>query len=293
MFLDNNLLVNKDKLKGIEEDITCPICQGILNDPYFCNKCQNNFCNNCITKYKKNNFICPFRCQDPQYISNRFLKKIFNELLKFKCPKGCDEIIPYKDVETHNEKCLKEDFKEKYLESATQIEILKVQIENYKDIENELDNIKERNNELEYQIDELREQKDAIEEEIEQILRDKYDLEYLEYQIEEIRDRNNCLEQEIEDEKQNQFDLQNENNNLKKEVEELIEKNKEINEQLKKMNIENEQYKNKIEITDNKMIEYENIIKILNEEKNSLNKEILSMKKNIKIEKNQSEKISE
>ena len=53
MFLDNNLLVNKDKLKGIEEDITCPICQGILNDPYFCNKCQNNFCNNCITKYKK------------------------------------------------------------------------------------------------------------------------------------------------------------------------------------------------------------------------------------------------
>ena len=59
------------------------------------------------------------------------------------------------------------------------------------------------------------------------------------------------------------------------------------------MNIENEQYKNKIEITDNKMIEYENIIKILNEEKNSLNKEILSMKKNIKIEKNQSEKISE
>ena len=234
MFLDNNLLVNKDKLKGIEEDITCPICQGILNDPYFCNKCQNNFCNNCITKYKKNNFICPFRCQDPQYISNRFLKKIFNELLKFKCPKGCDEIIPYKDVETHNEKCLKEDFKEKYLESATQIEILKVQIENYKDIENELDNVKERNNELEYQIDELREQKDAIEEEIEQIKRDKYDLEYLEYQIEEIRDRNNCLEQEIEDEKQNQFDLQNENNNLKKEVEELIEKNKEINEQLKK-----------------------------------------------------------
>lgn len=50
MYLDSSLLVNKQKLEGIEKDITCPICQGIINDPYFCNKCQNNFCNKCISK---------------------------------------------------------------------------------------------------------------------------------------------------------------------------------------------------------------------------------------------------
>ena len=141
MFLDNSLLVNQQKLEGIEKDITCPICKGILNDPYFCIKCQNNFCYKCINKYKLTNKKCPFRCENTNYIKNIFLNKIFPELLKFKCEKGCDEIIPYKEVNTHNKNCKKEDFKEKYFESATQVEILKIQIEDYKVMENELENI--------------------------------------------------------------------------------------------------------------------------------------------------------
>ena len=44
MYLDSSLLVNQKKLEAIEKDITCPICQAIINDPYFCDKCQNNFC---------------------------------------------------------------------------------------------------------------------------------------------------------------------------------------------------------------------------------------------------------
>ena len=55
MYLDNSLLVNKKKLEGIEKDITCPICQGIINDPYFCIKCQNNFCCKCIKQWEQNN----------------------------------------------------------------------------------------------------------------------------------------------------------------------------------------------------------------------------------------------
>ena len=148
MFLDNSLLVNQQKLEGIEKDITCPICQGILNDPYFCTKCQNNFCYKCISKYKLNNTKCPFRCENVDYIKNIFLNKIFSELLKFKCAKGCDEVIPYKEVNTHFENCKKEDFKEKYFESATQVEILKVQIEDYKDMENELEDIQNEKKDL-------------------------------------------------------------------------------------------------------------------------------------------------
>ena len=160
MFLDNSLLINQQKFEGIEKDITCPICQGILNDPYFCTKCQNNFCYKCINKYKLNNKKCPFRCKNANYIKNLFLNKIFSELLKFKCSKGCDEIIPYKEVNIHYENCKKEDFKEKYLESATQVEILKVQIEDYKDMEKELEAIQ---NEKKNFINELKKELDLDE----------------------------------------------------------------------------------------------------------------------------------
>ena len=119
MYLDSSLLINQQKLEGIEKDITCPICQGIINDPYFCNICQNNFCKNCINKWQLNNPKCPFRCINPEYISNRFLKKILNELIKFKCPKKCDEIISYKDMNSHYENCKNEDFKDRYYETAT------------------------------------------------------------------------------------------------------------------------------------------------------------------------------
>ena len=155
MFIDSSLLVNSKKFEGIEKDITCSICQRIINEPFFYNKCQNNFCKKCINKWNYNNIKCPFRCASPEYIQNKFLSWIFSELLKFKCQKGCDEIIPYNDINVHFEKCKNENFKEKYYESATQVEILKVQIEDLNDIQNELnetknelEEIKERNTEL-------------------------------------------------------------------------------------------------------------------------------------------------
>ena len=54
----------------------------------------------------------------------------------------------------------KEDFKEKYLESATQVEILKVQIEDYKDMEKELEDIQ---NEKKNFINELKKELDLDE----------------------------------------------------------------------------------------------------------------------------------
>ena len=193
MFLDNSLLVNQQKLEGIEKDITCPICQGILNDPYFCIKCQNNFCYKCISKYKLNNTKCPFRCENANYIKNIFLNKIFSELLKFKCAKECDEVIPYKEVNTHFEQCKKEDFKEKYFESATQVEILKVQIEDYKVMEEELEDIKNEKNDL---FRKLKQELDLDED------YDYYDEEY------EIFEKIKELKTEIEN-------LREENENLK------------------------------------------------------------------------------
>ena len=181
MYLDNSLLVNKKNLEGIEEDITCPICQGIINDPYFCIKCQNNFCCKCIKQWEQNNKKCPFRCNNPKYTNNLFLKKIFSELLKFKCQKGCDEVISYNDINSHYENCNKEDFKSKYYESLTQVEILKVQIENYNDIKKELERTQKRKKELENELEEVKEEKRDLED-----------------KIDELKERINELENELE-----------------------------------------------------------------------------------------------
>lgn len=217
MFLDSSLLINEKKFGTIEKDITCPICQGILNDPYFCNKCQNNFCGNCINKYKVKNNQCPFRCKNPKYINNLFLKRILNELLKFKCQKGCEEVISYKDVNNHYENCPKEDFKEKYLECVTTVEKLKLQIEDFNDIRNQLDEEIERNNELENELEEIRENKIEIENELEELKeRNNYEL------VEELRSELDDKNEEIED-------LLNQIKILNKEKEDLKTKLDEMN----------------------------------------------------------------
>jgi chromosome segregation ATPase len=248
MYLDSSLLVNQKKLEGIENDITCPICQGIINDPYFCLKCQNNFCNKCIKEWEQKNQNCPFRCNNPEYTFNRFLNKIFSKLLKFKCQKGCDEIISYKDVNNHYENCKKEDFKSKYYESQTQVEILKVQIENYNDIQNELNQTQERNEELENELEEVKEEKNSLENKIDE-LNERID--YLENEpnkLEDLQKENEDLTYELEKEKQkNRF--------LESEIESLEEEKIDFEESMK--NSEKFENTNKILIKENKSLKDE------------------------------------
>ena len=88
MFVDSFLFIDHKKFKDIEKDIICPICLDILNDPFLCNKCQNNFCNNCITKWKINNSKCPICCANAEYIYNRLLKNTIPVLLRYINEKG-------------------------------------------------------------------------------------------------------------------------------------------------------------------------------------------------------------
>ena len=264
MFLDTSLLVNKEKLEGIEKDITCPICQGIVNAPFFCNKCQNNFCYKCIHEWMSNNKKCPFRCEFPEYIENKFLIRILSELIKFKCQKGCEKIIPYNDVNTHFENCIKENFKEKYYESATQVEILKVEIENYKDIKyeleetkNELEEVNERNNGLENELEEAKEEKNN-----------------LEADIEELNEKIEELENEL-----------NNYNELKCEFTKLSAKNEELNGLLNNEKEKNNNYENKLKSLENEIITikmkdkaYKEKINELELEKNNLTNKLMDLK---------------
>ena len=260
MYLDTSLLVNSKKFEGIEKDITCPICQGIINDPYFCNKCQNNFCSKCINKWKYNNAKCPFRCLSPIYIQNKFLTRIFSELLKFKCQKGCDEIISYNNISTHFENCKNENFKEKYYESATKVEILKVQLEDLNDIKEELDQTK---NELE----QIKERNIELENELEEVKNDRNDYEN---RNNELIEENEELENTIENEKCKYGSLKiemnkliEENDKVKIELNEEKEKNAKFEDKINLLQKEKDNIEQKEKVWIERINELENIIRHL------------------------------
>ena len=260
MYLDTSLLVNSKKFEGIEKDITCPICQGIINDPYFCNKCQNNFCSKCINKWKDNNTKCPFRCLSPIYIQNKFLTRIFSELVKFKCQKGCGEIISYNNISTHFENCKNENFKEKYYESATKVEILKVQLEDLNDIKEELDQTK---NELE----EIKERNTELENELEEV---KNDMNDYENRNNELIEENEELENTIENEKCKYDSLKiemnkliEENDKVKIELNEEKEKNAKLEDKINLLQKEKDNIEQKEKVRIERINELENIIRHL------------------------------
>ena len=294
MFLDTSLLVNPKKFEGIEKDITCPICQGILNIPYFCNKCQNNFCNICINQWKEKNPKCPFRCESPEYIENKFLLRIFSELIKFKCEKGCEKIISYDEINTHFENCKNENFKDKYYEEATKVEILKVQMEDYNDLKEELENTK---NELE----EITEQKNDLENLLEEAQDEQKRLDYelnerieeLENEVNEVREEKKELEKELkgrivelENELSNKHDLElkvdklnNENEDIKKELNEEKEKNTLLENKIQNLEEKISVNTKKEKDYENKINKLKNSIQYLVRAKNKLNDELVNIKK--------------
>jgi hypothetical protein len=120
MYVDPDMVANKDSFKLIENNVICPICNGIIIDPVQCLDCENTFCEICIEQWKNKpgNNECPFRCNNPKYKKSRTIKNILSNIT-FKCQNGCDEIIPYLELEKHyTEKCpkLNIDYKAKYFD---------------------------------------------------------------------------------------------------------------------------------------------------------------------------------
>ena len=114
--IDKSDIVNKEEFKVIESFITCPICCGIINEPFQCEECENCFCKDCIDNWSKKSKTCPFKCENAIYKKSKLAKRILN-ILKVKCKNGCGETINYGDLTEHYDiKCSKIDFKKKYFE---------------------------------------------------------------------------------------------------------------------------------------------------------------------------------
>lgn len=137
MYIDPDLVINKEAFKTIESNAICSICDGIIINPIQCNICENSFCETCIDDWKKKQGgnSCPFRCSNPTFKSSRLVKSILSNLI-FKCQNQCNMQIPYLDLKSHyEENCpkLKIDFKAKYFEYKKKYEDLLIK---YKELEN-------------------------------------------------------------------------------------------------------------------------------------------------------------
>ena len=142
MFIDSFNIINKEKYDKLEEFIICPICNGIISEPYKCINCQNNFCKICIGKWLENNNNCPFRCVECLLEPNKLFENILSEILIFKCNKGCSEKIPYSKLfEHYKNECInrkKIDYKERFELLVVELENKKVEIEDMLDEKEEV-----------------------------------------------------------------------------------------------------------------------------------------------------------
>ena len=94
MYIDPDLVINKENFKLIEYNVVCSICNGIVVSPVQCLECENCFCQSCIEEWKKKQGkdSCPFRCKNPSFRNSRLIKDILSNL-KFKCKNGCNQEI--------------------------------------------------------------------------------------------------------------------------------------------------------------------------------------------------------
>ena len=84
-----------DFVEPPSEELNCPICLGLLRDPFLTACCGNHFCETCANKVKQNNNRCPL-CQDTPLngIINKGLKRKVNELKVYCRHKqtGCGQV---------------------------------------------------------------------------------------------------------------------------------------------------------------------------------------------------------
>ena len=101
MDLDINKVFNTDVLATIKDVIICCICTGILYNPQQCSVCENNFCLDCISKWRKSRNSCPMKCENFIFKeSSKLVKKMLNKL-QFTCLNNCTSTLNYTDLFNH------------------------------------------------------------------------------------------------------------------------------------------------------------------------------------------------
>ncbi|XP_055986220.1 E3 ubiquitin-protein ligase NRDP1-like [Sorex fumeus] len=95
----------------VDEDLICPVCSGVLEDPVQVIPCEHSFCKTCITHWFSQQHTCPADgtvltftqlCPVPRIMQKMLLK------LKISCDNsvfGCRAVIQLANLETHLRVC--------------------------------------------------------------------------------------------------------------------------------------------------------------------------------------------
>ncbi len=94
------------------ELVVCSLCQGILWIPKACKNCETPYCSTCIKNRQaetSETIQCPNTCSG--FVERKCPVAILYILkkLEVKCRNtiyGCNEILPYNSLETHEEECI-------------------------------------------------------------------------------------------------------------------------------------------------------------------------------------------
>ncbi|XP_037943570.1 E3 ubiquitin-protein ligase NRDP1-like [Teleopsis dalmanni] len=96
---------------GVDEELICPICSGVLEDPIQIASCEHSFCRQCITQWITRQSTCPIDRSTIETTHIREVPRIFKTLLsrlRLSCTnvaEGCTVILKLEDLGAHRSQC--------------------------------------------------------------------------------------------------------------------------------------------------------------------------------------------
>ncbi|KAK9871514.1 hypothetical protein WA026_012885 [Henosepilachna vigintioctopunctata] len=95
----------------VDEELICPICSAVLEDPLQAPTCEHAFCKSCITEWISRQPTCPVDRQNVTSAQLRQVPRILRNLLSRLCincdntPYGCTRVLKLDSLQSHLEEC--------------------------------------------------------------------------------------------------------------------------------------------------------------------------------------------
>ncbi|XP_026325289.1 E3 ubiquitin-protein ligase NRDP1-like [Hyposmocoma kahamanoa] len=95
----------------VDEELICPICSGVLEDPLQAPTCEHAFCSACIREWISRQPTCPVDRQAVTSSQLRPVPRILRNLLSRLCtscdnaPHGCSAVLKLDSLQSHLLEC--------------------------------------------------------------------------------------------------------------------------------------------------------------------------------------------
>ena len=221
--IDPKEIITNDKTKAIIEYVKCSECNFIFNSPIECSVCHNTYCSDCIRhdmQIPNNEEVlkCPSLCLNSTFTKSIFANKLLL-LLEFKCLRGCEMILCYKDYLTHINSCFGKLKKCPTCDSMVEMNRLENNLDNIEDnkllkvkekeFHNKIEQLTASNHQQIFELENLKEQNKD--------LKTNYELHETDYKL------------IIEQLKNKEQEMNEENDKINKELKKLLEENTTLN----------------------------------------------------------------